>query len=442
MKKSLKNTVLLLLAMSLSFCSKNDNPTTGNEPTNPAQNSALMKELTAPQNGWKLPSTNGSSIGVYQFLLKFTPEGKVSMLSDLSATATPTTTRYTTQETKEGSVLSFVGQNHLHQLANVLQGDPAKDLSGKVYQFLYLGKDGSKLKFKNLLSSQPQELYFEPASATDEALFPTLARNIAPLTEYPSHYILKLSTATTSPTFYPITFTNRILALENTTVKAPVKATQEGIAFVPPLTLEGKSFSTLTCSGSTQTPTYKAIVEGVTAELYYSLISPEVFNSNDYLAIVNDEVSAFVHLESSFKKSSYTSKPFHDNFLAIDSEKAFNSISIRFKADAKLELIIGYKFPDKSSTESITANATYEFKDKKLYATFQNFKRPTGSWIKAENQTLLNLAFERLENLIALCDEGLYIKNTGEKQNDRFIYFFQSHSKPTFYFPAYALKKI
>jgi len=440
----MKKITFLLLAMSLSFCAKNDNPTTGDDPITPVQNSALMKELTTAQNGWKLSYTNGNSIGVYQFLLKFTSEGKVSMLSDLSATATSTTTRYTTQETKEGSVLSFVGQNYLHQLADVLQGDPAKDFSGKVYQFLYLGKEGDKLKFKNPFSNQPSQLYFEPATATDEAQFPNLARNIVPLTEHTSHYLLKVSTATTSPTHYPIAFTNRVLALQGATVKAPVKATENGIALVPPLTIEGKIFSDLTRSGSTETPTYSATVEGVTVELYYSLISPEVFNSDDYLAIVNDQVSAFTYLESSFKNSAYTSALFHDNFLAIDSEKAFNSISIRFKADAKLELIIGYKFPNKSSTESITANATYEFKDKKLYMTFQSFKHPlaSSSWLKPENRALLDLAFERLENLIALSNEGLYIKNTGEKQNDRFIYFFQSHSKPSFYFPAYALKKL
>ncbi len=440
----MKKITFLLLAMSLSFCAKNDNPTAGDDPITPVQNSALMKELTTAQNGWKLSYTNGNSIGVYQFLLKFTSEGKVSMLSDLRATATSTTTRYTTQETKEGSVLSFVGQNYLHQLADVLQGDPAKDFSGKVYQFLYLGKEGDKLKFKNLLSNQPSQLYFEPATATDEAQFPNLARNIVPLTEHTSHYLLKVSTATTSPTLYSIAFTNRVLTLQGATVKAPVKATENGIVLVPPLTIEGKSFSDLTRSGSTETPTYSATVEGVTVELYYSLISPEVFNSNDYLAIVNDQVSAFTYLESSFKNSAYTSKPFHDNFLAIDSEKAFNSITIRFKAGNKVDLIIGYKFPDKSITESITANATYEFKDKKLYMTFQSFKHPlaSSSWLKPENRALLDLAFERLENLIALSNEGLYIKNTGEKQNDRFIYFFQSHSKPSFYFPAYALKKL
>ena len=53
--------------------------------------------------------------------------------------------------------------------------------------------------------------------------------------------------------------------------------------------------------------------------------------------------------------------------------------------------------------------------------TFQSFKHPlaSSSWLKPENRALLDLAFERLENLIALSNEGLYIKNTGEKQNDR-----------------------
>lgn len=54
MKKSLKNTVLLLLAMSLTFCAKNDNPTAGDDPITLVQNSALMKELITAQNGWKL----------------------------------------------------------------------------------------------------------------------------------------------------------------------------------------------------------------------------------------------------------------------------------------------------------------------------------------------------------------------------------------------------
>ena len=51
MKKSLKNTVLLALAMSLSFCSKNDDDNTGNDPIIPVQNPALMKELTASPEG-------------------------------------------------------------------------------------------------------------------------------------------------------------------------------------------------------------------------------------------------------------------------------------------------------------------------------------------------------------------------------------------------------
>ena len=54
MKKSLKNTVLLALAMSLSFCSKNDDDNTGNDSVTPVQNPALMKELTASPEGWKL----------------------------------------------------------------------------------------------------------------------------------------------------------------------------------------------------------------------------------------------------------------------------------------------------------------------------------------------------------------------------------------------------
>ena len=341
MKKIIYITIAVL---GIFACQKNepDNLFDGKTPSERFEQSQneLRTQLTTPQQGWKLTYfTDNKKFGGFTFLMKFTPEGFVNMASDISATATPTTSKY---EIKlgQGTLLSFTTKNYIHELSDAMQGEQGKGLKGE-FEFIYLGKEGNKLKFKNLLSNQPSQLYFEPLTATDEAQFPNLPRNIVPLTEHTSHYLLKVSTATASPTLYPITFTNRVLALQGTTVKAPVKATENGNALVPPLTIEGKSFSDLTRSGSTETPTYSATIEGVTVELYYSLISPEVFNSDDYLAIVNDEVSAFTYLESSFKNSAYTSKPFHDNFLAIDSEKAFNSITLRFKAGNKVDLVIG-----------------------------------------------------------------------------------------------------
>ena len=202
----MKKITLLLLAMSLSFCTKNDNDAVDN-PIDPVDNPALMKELTASPEGWKLTYiSSDDSFGGYHFLMKFDTQGKVSMLSDLSATATPTTSSYTTQEEGKGLVLSFIGNNQIHLLANALQGAIGNAHTGKVYQFLYTGKEGNNLKFQNLLLSGMQ-LVFEPATAADWSRTPALYKNITPLTTAAAHYYLKVSTATGTPTTYPIELT-------------------------------------------------------------------------------------------------------------------------------------------------------------------------------------------------------------------------------------------
>ena len=111
-----------------------------------------MKELTVSSEGWKLTYVSpDDSFGGYNFLMKFDDQGKVTMLSDLSATTTPTTSGYNTQEEGRGLVLSFIGNNQIHRLADALQGAASIAHTGKVYQFLYTGKEGNNLKFQNLL---------------------------------------------------------------------------------------------------------------------------------------------------------------------------------------------------------------------------------------------------------------------------------------------------
>ena len=81
----MKKITLLLLAMSLSFCTKSDNDAVDN-PIDPVENTTLMKELTASPDGWKLTYVSpDDSFGGYNFLMKFDTQGKVSMLSDLPA---------------------------------------------------------------------------------------------------------------------------------------------------------------------------------------------------------------------------------------------------------------------------------------------------------------------------------------------------------------------
>ena len=238
MKKSLKNTVLLALAMSLSFCSKNDDDNTGNDPVIPVQNPALMKELTASPEGWKLTYVSpDDSFGGYNFLMKFDDQG--------SATTTPTTSGYSTQEEGRGLVLSFIGNNQIHRLADALQGAASIAHTGKVYQFLYTGKEGNNLKFQNLLLGNNASVVFQPATAADWSRTPALYKNIAPLSNNASHYYLKVSPTTGTPTTYPIEFTNRVLSLKNTQNKVATSATENGIAFHRAFTLGGQPFNEL-----------------------------------------------------------------------------------------------------------------------------------------------------------------------------------------------------
>ena len=66
----MKKITLLLLAMSLTFCTKNDNDAVDN-PIDPVENTTLMKELTASPDGWKLTYVSpDDSFGGYNFLMK------------------------------------------------------------------------------------------------------------------------------------------------------------------------------------------------------------------------------------------------------------------------------------------------------------------------------------------------------------------------------------
>lgn len=436
MKKIFFITTLLILAIG---CQKENDNNPEEEGVIRTTNKALQNELTASQEGWKLTyaATDGST-GAYQFLLKFAADGSVTMTSDISATTTPTVSQYTTQEDNQGLILSFVGQNYLQQLAEAVKGEAGKGLSGRVYQFLYTRKEGHNLLFKNLLNNNPATIGFEPATANDWNSIKTLADNLSPITKLTDNYYLKVSDATSS-TIYPIRFDNRVLTVSNTTVAAPAKATTEGLAFLSPLTIAGKSFNSLTRSGSVATPTYRSDNENTAIELFYSAIPLEVLNSNDYEEIASEKLYAFSIL-SSLRSSSYMSNSFYDSFFVIDSEKNFVSINLSFKANNKAEVRIGYKFPNKTQTEYLTANTTYELRNKRIYLTLENFKRPTASWTQNENRALLDLAFERLENFIVLANEGLYLRNTGEKYARYDIYYLQSHKFPNVHFPAYALK--
>ena len=438
MKKSLKNTVLLALAMSLSFCSKNDDDNTGNDPVIPVQNPALMKELTASPEGWKLTYVSpDDSFGGYNFLMKFDDQGKVTMLSDLSATATPTTSGYSTQEEGRGLVLSFIGNNQIHRLADALQGAASIAHTGKVYQFLYTGKEGNNLKFQNLLLGNNASVVFQPATAADWSRTPALYKNIAPLSNNASHYYLKVSPTTGSPTTYPIEFTNRVLSLKNTPSKIATSATENGIAFHRAFTLGGQPFNELKRVENSNPPTYRTTVNGVTAELFYSLLSPDDYNSDDYQHI-NTQIEALAINTQVMKKYEYLTEAFYQDVLRVDATTDLYMVMMTFSGTV-CQIEIGHNF-EENNLSFISVNAKYELKNKRLYFTETDGTLTVDNedlWNDPKNKAVLEQAKRALNRIYELGNQGYYVKKLDLSIRPfatNPIYFFQSYEHPQYAF--------
>jgi len=441
MKKSLKNTVLLALAMSLSFCSKNDDDNTGNDSVTPVQNPALMKELTASPEGWKLTYVSpDDSFGGYNFLMKFDDQGKVTMLSDLSATATPTTSRYSTQEEGRGLVLSFIGNNQIHRLADALQGAAGSAHMGKVYQFLYTGKEGNNLKFQNLLLGNNASVVFQPATAADWSNISTLYKNIATIDNNASHYYLKVSPATGSPTTYPIEFTNRVLSLKNTPSKIATLATENGIAFHRAFTLGGQPFNELKRVENTNPPTYRTTVNGVTAELFYSLLSPDDYDNDDYQHI-NNEISLIAVSTQIMKKTEYMSQDFYQDILRVDNTTDLNMIMMTFTGTV-CQIEIGHSF-DGTNVSFISMKVKYELKNKRLYFTETDGVFTADNedlWNDPKNKAVVEQAKRALNRIYELGNQGYYVKKLDLSIRPfatNPIYFFQSYEHPQYAFLAW-----
>ena len=438
----MKKITLLLLAMSLTFCTKNDNDAVDN-PIDPVENPALMKELTASPDGWKLTYiSSDDSFGGYHFLMKFDVRGKVSMLSDLSATATPTTSNYSTQEEGKDLVLSFIGNNQIHLLANALQGAIGNAHTGKVYQFLYTGKEGNNLKFQNLLLSGMQ-LVFEPATAADWSRTPALYKNITPLTTAAAHYYLKVSSATGTPTTYPIEFTNRVLSLKNTQSKVAVLATEKGIAFHRAFTLGGQSFTELERVAGSVPPVYKATVNGVTAELFYSSVPPNFFDDDDYKDI-NTTIEGFALMSQHFKNNEYMTEAFYEDVLKVDASTDLFMLKIMFDGADDCHIQIGHIFPEKGFS-ILQISCKYELKNKRLYLKDSDKNLSTSApdvWGDEKNKAILEQAQRALGSVYALGAQGLYIKKLNIKvkpQEDNPVYLLQSYEFPLYAFPIWGV---
>ena len=433
----------LIVLATLVACQKNEPDSLFDK--NPSERfeesqAELRKELTTAQQGWKLTYfTKEGVFGGYHFLMKFTPEGLVTMVSDFnSSTISPTTSKYEIQE-GQGTMLAFTTKNYIHELADAMQGIRGKGYAGE-FEFIYYGKEGNKLKFKTQRKSTEQFVYFEPATAQDWTDITTLSSNLSTLVENMSNYYMKV-TANGTSTDYEIGMQNGLIGVaplnSNTPSLASTMATKTGVAFKPALTIQGKNFTELIRDDSTTPPTYKATVDGVTAEVYFSLTPPDVFVTDDYKD-VNTKIVAFILLTDEMKKyTNITSTPFYENVLKVNSTTDFTRTQLVFQG-TKCLVALGYNF---SGTEAYyTATFDYELRNKRLYLKNKAENTLSAQWQAPANSTVLQRARSAMDYFANIASDGFYVtklsKRIGRYTNP--AYTLQSANTPENNIPYYA----
>ena len=433
----------LIVLATLVACQKNEPDSLFDK--NPSERfeesqAELRKELTTAQQGWKLTYfTKEGVFGGYHFLMKFTPEGLVTMVSDFnSSTISPTTSKYEIQE-GQGTMLAFTTKNYIHELADAMQGIRGTGYAGE-FEFIYYGKEGNKLKFKTQRKSTEQFVYFEPATAQDWTDITTLSSNLNTLVENMSNYYMKV-TANGTSTDYEIDMQNGLIGVaplnSNTPSLASTVATKTGVAFKPALTIQGKKFTELTRDDSTTPPTYKATVDGVTAEVYFSLTPPDAFVTDDYKD-VNTKIVAFILLTDEMKKyTNITSTPFYENVLKVNSTTDFTRTQLVFQG-TKCLVALGYNF---SGTEAYyTATFDYELRNKRLYLKNKAENTLSAQWQAPANSTVLQRARSAMDYFANIASDGFYVtklsKRIGRYTNP--AYTLQSANTPENNIPYYA----
>ena len=287
------------------------------------------------------------------------------------------------------------------------------------------------------------QLVFEPATAADWSRTPAFYKNITPLTTAAAHYYLKVSTATGTPTTYPIEFTNRVLSLKNTQSKVAVLATENGIAFHRAFTLGGQSFTELERVAGSVPPVYKATVNGVTAELFYSSVPPNFFDGDDYKD-VNTSIEGFALMSQYFKNNEYMTEAFYEDVLKVDASTDLFMLKIMFDGTDDCHIQIGHIFPEKGFS-ILQISCKYELKNKRLYFKDSDKNLSTSApdvWGDEKNKAILEQAQRALGSVYALGAQGLYIKKLNIKvkpQEDNPVYLLQSYEFPLYAFPIWGV---
>jgi len=255
------------------------------------------------------------------------------MASDVSATATPTTSKY---EIKwgQGTLLSFTTKNYIHELSDSTKGETGVGFKGE-FEFIYFGKEGNKLKFKTQRSDNEQFVYFEPATIQDWNTVQNLSGSVDALEgDIFRHFFRVTKDGVTKD--YSISLSNRFLTLNlssdpSQTLKTAIVPTQAGFTFDPPLVIEGKTFTQITWDNNASPARYITTVDGVTVEIRFELRPSQEHISDDYQS-VPATINRFLFLSRTLSNTPFTSEGFRDNVIKIDDSNLFPSVMISFKS--------------------------------------------------------------------------------------------------------------
>ena len=443
----MKNFLYIIIAVLGFFACQKNEPEDLFDGKTPSQRfeqdqSELRTQLTTPEQGWKFTYfTDNKKFGGYTFLMKFTPDGFVSMASDVNATATPTTSKY---EIKwgQGTLLSFTTKNYIHELSDSTKGETGVGFKGE-FEFIYFGKEGNKLKFKTQRSDNEQFVYFEPATIQDWNTIQNLSGSVDALEGDIFRHFFRVTKGGVTKD-YSISLSNRFLTLNllsdpSQTLKAGIVPTQAGFTFNPPLVIEGKTFTQLTWDNNASPARYITTVDGVTAEIRFELRPSQEHISDDYQS-VPATINRFLFLSRTLSNTPFTSEGFRDNVIKIDDSNLFPTVMISFKSSTKCEVEVRYLFPNQQFQSRLIFVHNYEIKDKRIY--LKERTSIDGSnldlWQATENQNILRKALTALNNIALLGSEGFYIRKVANKfyYNDD-VYVIQSHRLPNIYFPTY-----
>ena len=403
----------------------------------------LKKTLSEARYGWKLsyfPKKN--TFGGYTFLMKFTLGGRVTMVADFGSGTTPQESGYQIQE-GQGPLLVFTTRNYIHTLLEPLtySSDPrehiGKGLEGE-FQFVYIGQEGDKLKFKTQRKATEQFVYFEKATAEDWATIGTQGEQLDGINHT---YYLKVTSAQGVENYFVRSAFRMFLFTSmqdsHKASRAGIAVNPNGLTFTPSLEIAGEKFTHMTAVPGTPPLNYTAQSNGVTIELRHFNNPMDEFESqadgdilNYYIILLGDQA----HLNLP-----YMSDDFISDFYTEVGEGKFFSYELLFQSNADTPLLrIGYTpTGDQNDRVFYAYKCNYEIRDKKIYITYiGEYGGEENFWRETDNQGILQMAKARLTHFIALSSQGIYLWKSSLSASLGPVYYMRSISEPKYYFPG------